>query len=132
MHDVKPEWVGAIALIYSNSWDHTYDPKLLFEAWGQSLAPKGRMYLSYTHLHSEKGVSAQSKVDVFGCSLEELVDLASVTLEVEDILEVPPRLTLQAWRRRIAYLRSGRYARALTARLMSRRVHVVTLRHKTG
>jgi hypothetical protein len=132
MHDLKPEWVGAIHLIYSNSWDHTYDPRLLFKAWSESLAPDGRLYLSYTPLHSEKGVSAQSKVDVFGCSLTELVDLAKETLDVEEILDVRPRLTLQAWRRRMTYLRSGRYARALTARLMSRPVQVVALRHRTG
>ena len=43
MHDVKPEWVGAIDLIYSNSWDHTYDPCVLFTNWSRCLSHEGRL-----------------------------------------------------------------------------------------
>ena len=25
-HEVKPEWIGAVDFIYSNSFDHSYDP----------------------------------------------------------------------------------------------------------
>jgi hypothetical protein len=128
MHEVKREWVGAVNFIYSNSWDHAYDPNLLFTRWSESLAPDGRLYVSYTDLHSEKGVSENTKIDVVGCSLDELIRIVQPTFVVEDVLEIEPRLTLQTWRRRLAYLRAGQFVRALTARLTSRRVHILVLR----
>lgn len=132
MHDVKPEWIGAIDFIYSNSWDHTYDPRLLFASWGNTLSPSGRIYLSYTALHAESGVSASSKVDVFGCSLAELIDVAGQTLDVEEVIDVRPRVTVQALRRRMAHLRAGKLRRALTARYRSRPVKIVVLRRRSA
>ena len=32
-HEVKPEWIGAVDAISSNSWDHAYEPKKCFRAW---------------------------------------------------------------------------------------------------
>lgn len=128
MHEIKPEWAGAVDFMYSNSWDHAYDPNLLFARWSESLAPGGRLYLSYTDLHSERGVNENTKIDVFGCSLDELVRIVQPWLVLDEILDVAPALTLQTWRRRLAYLREGELEKALTARLTSRRVHILVLR----
>ena len=128
MHELKPEWVGAVNFMYSNSWDHAYDPNLLFARWSECLAPDGRLYLSYTDLHSERGVSENTKIDVVGCSLDELIRMVQPRFVLEDLLEVEPTLTLQTWRRRLAYLRAGQLVRALTARFSSRRVHILVLR----
>ena len=84
-------------------------------------------HLSYTDLHSEKGVTETNKVDVFGCSLDELIQFVKQMFDLEEVIEVGPKLTVQAWRRRIAHLRAGRFVRALTARMRSRRVHVLVL-----
>jgi hypothetical protein len=40
-HEVKPEWRGHWDFIYSNSFDHSYDPKLCLERWMGTLAPNG-------------------------------------------------------------------------------------------
>jgi hypothetical protein len=128
MHEVRREWIGAVDFMYSNSWDHAYDPNLLFARWSQSLAPEGRLYLSYTDLHSEKGVNENTKIDVVGCSLDELIRLVQPRFVLEDLLEVEPTLTFQTWRRRFNYLRRGQLARALTARFSSRRVQILVLR----
>jgi hypothetical protein len=50
-HEVKPEWVGAADVIYSNSWDHSYDPHKLFSAWLSCLRLRGVMVLEWTHQH---------------------------------------------------------------------------------
>jgi hypothetical protein len=128
MHEVKPEWIGAVSFMYSNSWDHAYDPNLLFARWSECLSADGRLYLSYTDLHSERGVSESTKIDVVGCSLDELIRIVQPKFVLEDLLEVQPALTFQTWRRRFAYLREGQVVRALTARLTSRRVHILVLR----
>jgi hypothetical protein len=131
MHDVKPEWRGAVDFMYSNSWDHTYDPELLLTRWSECLSPSGRLYLSYTDLHSERGVVETSKSDPFGCSLDELIRMVQHTYTLDDILEVRPQFTYQAFTRRMAHIRARRFTRALTARLRSRRVQVLVLRRRT-
>ena len=131
MHEVKPEWVGAVSFMYSNSWDHAYDPNLLFARWSESLAPHGRLYLSYTDLHSERGVNEDTKIDVVGCSLDELIRMVQPTLVLDDVLEIKPMLTFQTWRRRFAYLGDGQPVKALTARLSSRRVQILVLRRSS-
>lgn len=128
MHEVKPEWLGAVNFMYSNSWDHSYDPNLLFARWSESLAPDGRLYLSYTDLHSERGVTEDTKIDVVGCSLDELLRLVQPRFVLEDLLEIEPTLTVQTWRRRLAYVREGQFVKAVINRFSSRRVQILVLR----
>ena len=130
MHEVKPEWTGNIDFMYSNSWDHTYDPHMMFGRWSDCLSAEGRLYLPYTSLQSERGVTETTKIDVFGCSVDELLELVRKFFVVEDILEVAPRVTMQVFRRRVAHLRAGELWKALTARMTSRRVLVLVLMRK--
>jgi hypothetical protein len=130
MHVVKPEWRDAVDFMYSNSWDHTYDPDLLFARWSECISPSGRLYLAYTALHSERGVVETSKSDPFGCSLDELIKIVQRSFTLHEVLDLRPRFTYQTFTRRIAHLRAGRFTRALTARLRSRRVWVLVLGRK--
>lgn len=50
-HDVKSEWLGAVDIIYSNSFDHSYDPERLFSAWLSCLSPRGVMALEWSKAH---------------------------------------------------------------------------------
>src|SRR5204862_6070360 len=50
-HEVKPEWIGAADIIYSNSWDHSYDPRKLFSAWLSCLRLGGVMVLEWSRQH---------------------------------------------------------------------------------
>lgn len=63
MHHVKPEWLGAIDFIYSNSSDHTYDAQLLFVRWVSCLSENGRPYVTWTIKHSDEGVMDETNVD---------------------------------------------------------------------
>jgi hypothetical protein len=130
MHELKPEWINRIDFIYSNSWDHTYDPEMMFARWSKCLSEKGRLYLPYTNLQSEVGVTDNTKIDVFGCSIDELLDILRKSFVVDDVLEVRPRLTAQVFRRRFAHLRAGEIMKSLTARIISRRILIFVLRRK--
>lgn len=129
MHEVKPEWIGKIDFMYSNSWDHTYDPELLFRRWSETLSAGGRLYLSYTTLHSD--VTEATKIDVFGCSLDELIEVVRRSFDLADVIEVRPRFTVQTLRRRLAFLRGGEFRKALMAKITSRPVVVLVLRRKS-
>ena len=132
MHEIKPEWVGRIDFMYSNSWDHTYAPEMMFARWSECLSEDGRLYLPYTELQSERGVTDSTKIDVFGCSIDELLTIVQASLVVDDVLEVRPRVTTQVFRRRVAHLRAGELVKALTAKMTSRRVLIFVLKRRHG
>ena len=60
-HEVKPEWIGSVDFIYSNSLDHSYDPEKCIRAWMKCLRPNGICILEHGtgHLYS-------TRLDPFG------------------------------------------------------------------
>lgn len=69
-HETRPEWIEAVDFIYSNSYDHSYDPVKCFTAWAACLRVGGVMLLEHTEEHTPKSVTA---LDPFGAEAEELV-----------------------------------------------------------
>lgn len=57
-HEVKPEWIGVHDLVFSNSWDHTYDPNKLFPAWVSCVKPGGALVLEWSAKHAETKADA--------------------------------------------------------------------------
>jgi len=68
-HEVKPEWVNAVDFIYSNAFDHSYDPEKCLNAWMSTLRPGGLCILEHTDAHAQKGVS---ELDPFGAHLVQM------------------------------------------------------------
>jgi hypothetical protein len=90
-HEVKPEWRDAVDIVFSNSWDHTYDPHKLFPAWLSCLSQRGIMALEWTEKHAQTGESA---LDPFGAKLEGLLEVLSVhsahgKFETEVLTDMP-------------------------------------------
>jgi hypothetical protein len=71
-HEVKPEWREHFDVIFSNSWDHTYDPHKLFPAWLSCVRANGAMVLEWSNVHVE---TPADMVDPFRASLEGLTGL---------------------------------------------------------
>ena len=69
-HEPNPDWAGRADFVYSNSWDHAYDPDKAFSAWIDALRPGGLMLLDHT-----KGQlpGAASALDPFGVTYEGLI-----------------------------------------------------------
>jgi hypothetical protein len=65
-HEVKPEWRDAVDFIYSNSFDHTYDPDKCLNAWMSCLKPGGLCLLEYAGAQSQR---AANMLDPFGADL---------------------------------------------------------------
>jgi hypothetical protein len=91
-HEVKPEWVEAVDFIYSNSWDHSFDPERCFRAWASCLRVGGVMVLEHSNQHSPDSVN---KVDPFGIDLDALAlmlnELGGAHFGVRDILALDDR-----------------------------------------
>lgn len=65
-HEVKPEWINSVDFIYSNSFDHSYDPQKCLDAWMSCVRPGGVCFLEHSTLHGPDGAS---KMDPFGADL---------------------------------------------------------------
>lgn len=88
-HETKAEWIGSIDFIYSNSWDHSYEPDRMLSNWMRCLTPNGRCFLEWTPWHSDAHVRG---ADCFGGSLEEIVAWINEAYEVEAVLEMSERV----------------------------------------
>jgi hypothetical protein len=122
-HDVKDEWTGSVDLIYSNSWDHSYDPDMMLKRWMSCLRPEGRCFLHWTPMHSTAGVGG---ADCFGLSFAELLNWVGRDYRVEHILHTRDYSRLSPFR----LMRSVLTTRHLNVR--SWKVSTVVLRRQSG
>lgn len=66
-HDAKPEWIGSVDFIYSNSFDHSHSPKECLATWVSCLKPKGLCFIE--HSKPGHGPNKTSESDAFGAHL---------------------------------------------------------------
>lgn len=60
-HDTKPEWIDAVDFIYSNSFDHSYDPEKCLNAWMSCIKRSGLCILEHSSGHERS-----TRLDPFG------------------------------------------------------------------
>lgn len=69
-HDDNPAWQGRADFVYSNSWDHAYDPGKAFRAWAMCLKPGGWILIDHTRGHMPK---SSNVLDPFGATREAMI-----------------------------------------------------------
>jgi hypothetical protein len=65
-HNVKDEWKGSVDFIYSNSFDHSYDPEKCLNAWMSCIRPGGLCIIEHSSGH---GLEGATELDPFGAEL---------------------------------------------------------------
>jgi hypothetical protein len=65
-HEVKPEWLDSVDFIYSNSFDHSYDPEKCLNAWISCLRKGGLCILEHSSFHEPQGAN---ELDPFGADI---------------------------------------------------------------
>ncbi len=68
-HDDNPDWRDRADFVYSNSWDHAFDPPRAFRAWINSLRPGGLLLLDHT---KDQTPETSNALDAFGITFEGL------------------------------------------------------------
>ena len=51
-HEVRDEWLGRAAFIYSNALDHSYNPRKAIAQWLRCLSPGGVIIIEHTRSHN--------------------------------------------------------------------------------
>jgi hypothetical protein len=91
-HHAKNEWSAATCFIYSNSWDHSYDPQKCFQTWVDCLRINGLMLLDHSSTHTPESVN---RLDPFGAYLGELVVLMMTWHKNLSLVEIVDDLPVQ-------------------------------------
>jgi SAM-dependent methyltransferase len=68
-HDENPDWLNRADFVYSNSWDHAFDPEKAFVNWAGQLKPGGLMLLDHTKGQTPEEANA---LDPFGVTQDAL------------------------------------------------------------
>lgn len=80
-HDMNEDWRGRADFVYSNSWDHAFDPARAFRAWAESLRPGGLMLLDHSAGHSVSQAGSNiNATDPFAADLDALPGWLDATL----------------------------------------------------
>ena len=63
-HEVREEWIGICDFIYSNSLDHSYDPRKALRAWLSCLKDDGILVIEWSEMVGKRGKKS-NRVDPF-------------------------------------------------------------------
>lgn len=89
-HEVKTEWLDSVDFIYSNSFDHSFDPERCLTAWMSCLRPGGLCILEHSTMHGPQGAD---ELDPFGAELFQMPYLIARwgrgRFVVREILDAP-------------------------------------------
>jgi len=68
-HKAKSEWKSAADFIYSNSFDHTYDPENCLNTWISCIRIGGYCIIEHSSLHQPEGAN---QLDPFGADIVQM------------------------------------------------------------
>jgi hypothetical protein len=92
-HNTKPEWIGKVDFIYSNSFDHSYDPENCLNAWMSCVRKGGFCIIEHTSNHTPK---AADELDPFGADIVQMPYLITKwgqgNYGVRQLLDAPAKL----------------------------------------
>jgi hypothetical protein len=74
-HERRPDWVNAASFVYSNSWNHAFDPAKAFSVWMESLRPGGVAILEHTIGQRPENVS---EAGPFGIAFDDLIKFINI------------------------------------------------------
>ncbi len=95
-------WHDYFDFIYSNSFDHAFDPAFTLKLWSRQLVAGGLIILEYDRRQEHTGEISMkaNKDDPVSITLEELIELIpkwSSTMKVVTVLNMP--VVTQEWRK---------------------------------
>lgn len=89
-HEVRADWLNSLDFVYSNSFDHAYDPKSCLDSWMSCLKSGGLCVIEHT-----SNDEIATELDPFGAELSVMPQLISAWGEgkygVTDIFDTPSK-----------------------------------------
>jgi len=80
-HEIKPEWKNAVDFIYSNSFDHSYDPEMCLDKWMKCIKKgKGVCFIHWMSTNA-------NKIDAADCFAGTIKDYRKLITKKYNIIE---------------------------------------------
>ena len=76
----NPKWINGFDFIYSNAFDHVYDPKITLEIWSEQLKPGGIMIIEHSSGHEKA-----TELDPFGATAEDMEIMLAMYAKLKHI-----------------------------------------------
>lgn len=80
-HETKNEWINNVDFIYSNAFDHSYDPEMCIKKWMSCIKKDGGLCF----IEWAKNDKISNEIDCFGAGRKEYESLLSKNFDVEVI-----------------------------------------------
>lgn len=90
-HEVKPEWIDRTDFIYSNSFDHSYQPEKCLDTWMSCIRKEGVCILEWSTSHVDA-----DELDPFGATLAGIKKLIRKKYELKAALKGPGKIPINA------------------------------------
>lgn len=91
-HIMKDEWENYFDIIYTNSWDHSYDPNKSLDVWINCIKINGYLFIEWN-----KNNLKNSKSDPFSSTMEVYKEIFNKknNIELKNILEVDSKQSIK-------------------------------------
>jgi len=82
-HDALDEWFVKTNFIYSNSFNHSYDPIQCLDIWMRCIADDGFLFLEWSPLHQET-----NQARLYGSTLQGYLNIISHNYVVKEVIDM--------------------------------------------
>lgn len=102
----NPDWINKFDFIYSNSFDHAFNPQETFNIWVDQLKSGGFLIFEYDKRQEHKGdiSKAVNKTDPVSIPIDELIELAQKwndKIKFYAVVDMP--IVTMEWRKAIIF-----------------------------
>ena len=78
----KKEWIGKFDIVYSNAFDHAFDPINTIKIWSNQLSPTGKLYLEHGYGPDDNRSRRSDPLEINDSELRELFKSTGLHLEL--------------------------------------------------
>jgi hypothetical protein len=80
-NNVREDWVGYFDVVYSNAFDHCFDPISTIKVWADQMSPTGKLYLEHGYGPDDNNARPWDPVEIYDDELRQLFNNTGLQLE---------------------------------------------------
>jgi|TARA_B110000305_G_C19430247_1_gene635885 hypothetical protein len=80
-NNVREDWVGYFDVVYSNAFDHCFDPIRTIKVWSDQMSSTGKLYLEHGYGPDDNNARPWDPVEIYDDELRQLFKSTGLQLE---------------------------------------------------
>ena len=82
-HNVNNKWINHFDIVYSNSWDHSYDPIKSLNTWKDQLSENGYMFLEHGFGEKENKSKSTDPLEIYDSEIIKIINDSNCKLKAK-------------------------------------------------